>query len=218
MKRSILTLTAITAVGLALGSVANAQDSHKQHHPGGTAADTTQAQTMPMEKGMKPSEMPGGGMMGKGMMKDGKMGPGMMGQGMMEKGMMGGMGRGMMSDRCPMMSMMMNSENGETHAAGRIAFIKAELGITEAQQDAFDGYAIALKANLEGMHDMRSQMMSAMHSGTPVDRLSNHINMMEGRLATLKQVKPALEKLYGVLSDAQKETANKLLTGMGCMG
>lgn len=213
MKRSTLTLIAVTAVGLVVGGGAYAQSSHEEHHPGGAASGSAQAQTMPMQEGMKPSEMPGGGMMGQGMMKDGKMGPGMMGQ-----GMMGGMGRGMMSDRCPMMGMMMNSENGETHAAGRIAFIKAELGITEAQQDAFDGYASALRANLEGMHDMRSQMMSAMHSGTAVDRLSNHINMMEGRLATLKQVKPALEKLYGVLSDAQKEKANKVLTGMGCMG
>ena len=173
---------------------------------------------MPMEKGMKPSEMPGDGMMGKGMMKDGKMGPGMMGEGMMGKGMMGGMGRGMMSENCPMMGMMMNSETGEPHAAGRIAFIKAELGITEAQQEAFDGYTGWLKKNLEGMHEMRAKMMSTMQSGTPVEKLSGQIDIMEGRLATLKQVKPALEKLYGVLSDAQKEKADKVLTGMGCMG
>ncbi|MEQ8824244.1 MAG: Spy/CpxP family protein refolding chaperone [Filomicrobium sp.] len=209
MKNATLVIAGMTAASLVVSGWAFAQESHKEHHPEKPSSE----QSMPMEKGMKPSEMPGGGMMGKGVMKDGKMGPGMMG-----KGMMGGMGRGMMSDRCPMMGMMMNSETGETHAAGRIAFIKAEFGITEAQQDAFDGYASALKANLEGMHDMRSKMMSAMHSGTPVDRLSNHIDMMEGRLATLKQVKPALEKLYGVLSDAQKENANKVLTGMGCMG
>lgn len=214
MKRSILTLTAITAVGLALGSVANAQDSHKQHHPGGTAADTTQAQTMPMEKGMKPSEMPGGGMMGKGMMKDGKMGPGMMGQGMMGKGMMGG---GMMGGNCPMMGMMAGSDDTETHASGRIAFIKAELGITEAQQPVFDAYAAALKKNLDGMHAMRATMMSSMQSGTPVERLEAHVKAMEGRLASLKEVKPALASLYDALDEQQKQKADKILIGMGCM-
>ncbi|KUO64179.1 MAG: hypothetical protein APF80_17320 [Alphaproteobacteria bacterium BRH_c36] len=212
MKRSTLVLIAMTAVGLAFGSGAHAQGSHEVHHPGGAAAETAQAQTMPMEKGTKPSEMPGGGMMGKGMMKDGQMGPGMMG-----KGMMGGMGRGMMGGNCPMMGMMAGSDDQETHASGRIAFIKAELGITEGQQPVFDGYAAALKKNLDGMHAMRATMMSSMQSGTPVERLEAHVKAMEGRLASLKEVKPSLASLYNALDEQQKQKADKILTGMGCM-
>jgi hypothetical protein len=41
--------------------------------------------------------------------------------------------------------------------------------------------------------------------------------MMEGRVAALKEVKPALANLYAALDDNQKKAANKLLTGMGCM-
>ena len=196
MKKATLVVAGMAAASLVISGWAYAQSSHQEHHPNKDASE----QSMPMKKGMKPPQMRGGGMKGRG--------------GMMGKGMMGG---GMMAGRCPMMGMMMNSETGETHAAGRVAFIKAELGITEAQQEAFDGYARALKNNLEHMQSMRSEMMAAMQSETPVERLSGHIDMMEGRLATLKQVKPALEKLYGVLSDPQKEKANKVLTGMGCM-
>jgi hypothetical protein len=40
---------------------------------------------------------------------------------------------------------------------------------------------------------------------------------METRLNALKEMKPALETLYGVLDEEQKETANEVLTEMGCM-
>ncbi|MCH9809378.1 MAG: Spy/CpxP family protein refolding chaperone, partial [Alphaproteobacteria bacterium] len=161
-----------------------------------------------------PSEMPQRGMKGKGMMMDGKMGPGMMGKGMMKGGMMGRMRQGgMMGRSCPMMG----SGDGETHASGRIAFIKAELGITDNQKAVFDAYAGALKQNLQDMHAMRTRMMAGMKSGTPVEQLSARIQMMEGRLDTLKGVKPALDKLYAALSNEQKKKANKILTGMGCM-
>jgi len=148
------------------------------------------------------------------------MGPGMMGQGgQMGHGMMGrgGMMR-MMGRDCPMMGMMMGeSDVADTHAAGRIAFLKAELGITEAQQPAFDAYAAALTKNLEGMQTMRASMMASMQAGTPSERLDAHVKAMEGRLATLKDVKPALDKLYGALTVEQKKKADQILTGMGCM-
>ncbi|MEW5964577.1 MAG: Spy/CpxP family protein refolding chaperone [Pseudomonadota bacterium] len=144
-------------------------------------------------------------MMGQG----GMMGPGgMMGEG----GMMRMMGRD-----CPMMGMAMGEGDGTAHAAGRIAFLKAELGITEAQKEAFDAYAAALTKNLEGMQAMRSAMMASMQAKTPVERLSGHLQAMEKRLAVLKEVKPALEKLYGALSDEQKKKADQTMTGMGCM-
>jgi hypothetical protein len=40
---------------------------------------------------------------------------------------------------------------------------------------------------------------------------------MDGRLAALKEMKPALTALYDALSDEQKKKADDLLTGMGCM-
>jgi hypothetical protein len=140
------------------------------------------------------------------------MGPGI-GRGKMGRGMMQG---GMMGRDCPMMGMM--TGGGEnTFAKGRIAFLKAELGITDGQKTVFDAYAAALKDNLESMRGMHQAMMGAMSSETPVERLDAHLGMMENRMASLKEVKPKLQVLYAALSDDQKKKANTVLTGMGCM-
>jgi len=142
-------------------------------------------------------------------MRDTPMGPGMqMGPGTM------GMMR-MMGD-CPMMGMMMGADTS-TFAEGRIAFLKAELAISDAQKGAWKAYAAALKNNLQGMQAMRQTMAKVMEAKTPVERLDAHIAAMEGRLASLKEVKPALAALYAALSDDQKKKADQVLTGMGCM-
>lgn len=136
-------------------------------------------------------------------MRDMQVGPGMMG--MMR----------MMGD-CPMMGMMMGADTS-AFAEGRIAFLKAELAITDAQKAAWETYAAALKKNLEGMQAMRQTMLKLMEAKTPVERLDAHIAAMDGRLASLKEVKPALAALYAELSDDQKKKADQILTGMGCM-
>ena len=135
--------------------------------------------------------------------RDMPMGPGMMG--MMR----------MMGD-CPMMGMMMGADTS-TFAEGRIAFLKAELAITDAQKAVWDAYAAALKKNLQGMQAIRDTMIKVMEAKTPTERLDAHIAAMDGRLASLKEVKPALAALYAALSDDQKKKADQILTGMGCM-
>ena len=152
------------------------------------------------------------GMMGPGTMDPGMMGQGMMGQGMGRGGMMGMMGGG-----CPMMGMMGRDGAAPSFAEGRIAFIKAELAITDAQNGVWDAYAAALRKNLESMQSMRKTMMSATQPASPVERLDLHISTMESRLQSLKEVKPALAALYAALSEDQKKKADDLLTGMGCM-
>jgi hypothetical protein len=202
----------LLAALLALAGQAAAQSSHDQHHPGG--ADTKSAQV---------TQMPGGGTMGQrgmgqGGMGQGGMGQGMMGQGGMGPGMMqGGMMMQMMAGNCPMMGNMMGAGDMPAYTDGRLAFLKAELAITDAQKAAWDTYAAALKKNLMSMHDMRQKMMTAISANNPADRLDAHLAAMESRVATLKEVKPALTQLYGVLTDEQKKKADQILTGMGCM-
>ncbi|MBX9591256.1 MAG: Spy/CpxP family protein refolding chaperone [Hyphomonadaceae bacterium] len=104
-----------------------------------------------------------------------------------------------------------------THAEGRIAFLKAELGVSDAQKAVWEAYAAALAKNLQGMQGMRQAMMKAMEAKSPVERLDSHIAAMEGRVAALKEVKPALGTLYSALSEDQKKKADQLLTGVGCM-
>jgi LTXXQ motif family protein len=161
---------------------------------------------------------PGMGM-GHGMMGSDKSEGMMGGGGMMGHGMMGGGGMmGMMGRGCPMMGMMMGGGGDmPMYREGRIAFLKAELAITDAQANVWNAYAEALKKNMQSMQDMHKTMMAVRTAKTPVERLDAHVTTMEGRLQALKDIKPALAALYDALSDDQKKKADQLLTGMGCM-
>lgn len=128
------------------------------------------------------------------------------------------MGRGMMGmmGDCPMMGMRMGGDTS-TFAEGRVAFLKAELAITDAQKAVWETYAAALKKNLQGMQAMHQTMMKTMDAKTPVERLEAHMAAMDSRLASLKEVKAPLAALYASLSAEQKTKADQILTGMGCM-
>lgn len=132
--------------------------------------------------------------------------PGMMGQGMMGQGMMGG-GQGMMGPMGMMHGPMLE---------GRLAYIKAELAVTDAQSVAWNGYVGAVKARASGMQGMHESMMQTMQSGTAAARMDAHIKAMEAMTEALKALKPATEALYAVLTPDQKQKADQLL-GMGCM-
>ena len=128
-----------------------------------------------------------------------------------ECGMMGemGMGAGMMMRRGAMhegrMPMMMT---------GRLDRIKSELGITEAQTAAWDAFAAAVKARGEAMQAMHAGMRESMTSGTPVERMTTRLQMMQSMVDGMKSSAPALETLYKALTDDQKKKADRLL-GMG---
>jgi LTXXQ motif family protein len=130
-------------------------------------------------------------------------------------GMMGNYGQGMMGG-CPMMGTTTDGKIS-TFAEGRIAFLKAELGITDAQKSVWDAYAEKIKGNLQDMQGMWETMKTVFEAKTPVDRLDAQIAVMDSRLAKLKEIKPPLAKLYAALSSEQKKKADEVLTGMGCM-
>ncbi len=151
------------------------------------------------------------------------MGQGMMGQGygrgMRGGGMMGG-GYGMMGGGC---GMAYGASGGDydTYLDGRVAFLKAELKITPDQEAAWNEYADAMRTNSQTMISMHGTMMQMFgNSGqtrSVVDMLNFRIEAMKARLETLEELKPATEKLYDALSDAQKQKADQILPVMGCM-
>lgn len=150
-------------------------------------------------------------------------GPGMMGQGWGSgQGGAGGWGPGMrgwgrgMMGGCGPMGF---DESGETppFVDGRIAFLKTELGITDAQAKPWAAFVEAMKSNFVNMQGLRQAMQSAFAAGTPVERLNARLSVMESRVAALKEMQKPLGDLYGALSDAQKKKADDLLTAMGCM-
>lgn len=167
--------------------VARAQTVPDPHHPA-PAAKQSQAQPQ------TPSGM---------------MGSGMMGRGMMER-MMGGGSSEMMAG-CQM------AGGGAVHADGRIAFLRAELNITDAQKAVWDAYAAQINKNLQSMQGMQKTMTTMMDAKTPLERIDARIAVMDKRVQALKEIKPTLAALYAALSTEQKTKADQFLTGMGCM-
>ncbi len=105
---------------------------------------------------------------------------------------------------------------------GRLAFLKAELKITDAQNAAWDKVAAAVRASTESMVDrMKSVFAGDQKDTTLPQRLDIQEQFMTARLDEIKQVKSALTDLYAVLSDDQKKEADNLvlpMMGMGMMG
>jgi hypothetical protein len=132
----------------------------------------------------------------------GRMGRGMMGRGMMGYG--GGYGYGMM----PMMGL-----GGRSHAEGRLAFLKAELKITDAQAPQWNAFAEAVRTNASSMREMRRAMMAERASATLPERLALADKTADAHLAAMKKTREALTKLYAVLNDTQKKTADTIVVG-----
>jgi LTXXQ motif family protein len=141
--------------------------------------------------------MPGGPMGGAGGMP-------MMGMMRMMMGQDGMGGMGMMSG----------------HAEGRIAFLKAELKITDAQLPLWNAVADAIRANARSMSEMMpgGMMGSSQSTAALPEKLALREKMMTAHLDALRKFKAAADPLYAALSDAQKKTADELLIGpMGMM-
>lgn len=156
----------------------------------------------------------------------------MLGSGWMERHMQ-------WRDMMPMMSMMDPSR----HIEGRLAFLKAELRITEAQASQWSAYADAVRANTDRMGNAMDQMMSSgmmmgpmMSEGTMMggynmmmhgqseaiaslpDRFDLAEQHISARLEMLQAMKEPTMQLYSVLSDEQKRLADQFIGPMGMMG
>lgn len=98
---------------------------------------------------------------------------------------------------------------------GRIAFLKTELKITDAQQPLWNAFAEALRVNARGMSgmmgDMQDMMMGAQGPAALPQRLELYERMLAARLDALRRLKGALGPLYAAFDDVQKRTADQLL-------
>ena len=127
----------------------------------------------------------------------------------------------------PMMGMMrmMMGGDGTTmmgamarHVEGRLAFLKTELKITDAQLPLWNAVADAMRANAKSMGDMAGGMMGGSQTATLPDKLAMREKMMTAHLEALRTFKAAVDPLYAALGDEQKKTADELLIGpMGMM-
>jgi hypothetical protein len=127
----------------------------------------------------------------------------------------------------PMMAMMrmMMGQDGMSgmsmmagHVEGRLAFLKTELKITDAQLPQWNAVADAIRANAKSMSAMSDGMMGASQTTTLPDKLALREKMTTAHLEALHRLKAAVDPLYAALGDEQKKTADELLMGpMGMM-
>ncbi len=193
-----LALTAAIAWTVAPGSAQNAppaaatDQSQTYHHP--------EASEMPVFRGGMRFWGGGPGMMGGGGWGGG---PGMMG---------GGWGGGMMG------MMAGNAAVMADHVEGRLAYLKTELKITEAQTAQWSKFADAMRATAGLMTGMYQTMMQGSLPDTLPARLDLHQTMLSSHLEALKDLRAALDPLYASFSDEQKKLADQLMPGpMGMM-
>lgn len=186
---------AVALIAAAIAGAAIAQDQSPQQ---GTSSG----------RSWSPRGMMGYGSMGAGMVGPDIVGPGMMGNGAMGAWMMGAGGSA--QAMCDAMS---------SHIEGRLAYIKAELKVTDAQEPLWNTYAVAARDNAKTMIARCTAMMGRPSSQVSLpDRLDQNEQLMATQLEAVRAMNKALKPLYAALSDDQKKAADQLFLGpMGMM-
>jgi hypothetical protein len=199
MKSNKVLSGTIAVIALTLGSAALAQDdaAHDAHHPaqGNEAQPGTNAPQSPMQSDQS-------GMMGMMRMMD-------MAQMMRMMNMMGGgtsAPDGMGMERMDPAGMAMTD-----HIEGRIAFLRAELKITDAQAPVWDGFANALRENARRLDEARKTAGSASAAPALEQRLAAQEQWLSARLEGVRAIKGTFGDLYQSLSPEQRKSADELL-------
>jgi Spy/CpxP family protein refolding chaperone len=99
-----------------------------------------------------------------------------------------------------------------SHIEGRIAFLKTELQITDAQQAQWDKLAAAMRENSQILHQAFEKMRANRDTpGNAVQRLETSAQIAALRAQADQRYLDAFRPLYASLSDDQKQTADELL-------
>jgi len=109
--------------------------------------------------------------------------------------------------------MMISMATMARHVEGRIAFLKTELKITNAQQPLWNAVADAMRADAASMGDMPDGMMGIWRAARLPESLASLEEKMTAQLEAVRRVKAAVDPLYEALSDDQKKTAGELIVG-----
>src|SRR5215831_16076595 len=208
MKASMIATALMLAATTAVTS-AQVPSAGDPHHP-------TQSATPAPAPAQPPTGQPGMGMMGDMPMMN------MMGR---MRDMMGDMPMMNMTAMMRMMEMVGPGMAAIDRIEGRIAFLRAELNISEAQASAWNAFADAMRTNAKKLAEVRASMMARLDAGqqqapTMAERLDQQERSLLARLEGTRALKSAVTNLYATLSEDQKKTANELLApqmGMGMM-
>ncbi len=116
------------------------------------------------------------------------------------------------TDMMPMMKMMQGPPPDPLdHFEGRLAFLKAELGVTDAQAQAWDPFALALRTSRRHLLEARQSLSASTGQADPLTRLVAYEHHLSLRLDSLRVARESFQGLYGTLNDGQKRAANDLV-------
>jgi hypothetical protein len=105
---------------------------------------------------------------------------------------------------------------------GRLAFIKAELKITEAQTPAWNQLAGEVRDAAKHHNERMKTLLSREEKAkTLPERLDAQEQFLSVRLDEIKRIKGSLNSLYAVLTDEQRKEADDIvlpMTGGHMMG
>jgi hypothetical protein len=102
---------------------------------------------------------------------------------------------------------------------GRLAFIRAELKINEAQTPAWNALADVVRAAAKRHNErMKALFKGEAKAGTLPERVAAQEQVLSVRLDEIKQIKGALNALYALLSEEQKNEADDIVLPMAGMG
>ena len=129
-------------------------------------------------------------------------------------GMPMGAGQGMM---CPMMGQggmvgMGGMADMASHIDGHLAFIKAELKITPAQEEAWKGFADVLRVSATSMTQMQGMPMASTGAAQTVSQaFDQKERLLATRLDNSKKLRAAWTKLDTALTPEQRKAAESIL-------
>jgi hypothetical protein len=93
---------------------------------------------------------------------------------------------------------------------GRIAFLKAELQITDKQSADWNVLADALRSSRQHLIEARKYLAADDKVASP-ERVERYEHHLAERLDAVKSARTSFARLYPTLDDAQKQTADTIL-------
>lgn len=93
---------------------------------------------------------------------------------------------------------------------GRIAFLKAEMQITDQQMADWNALADSLRSGRQHLVDARKLLVMDDKTSSS-DRIEHYERHLAERLEAVKSARTAFTKLYPTLNEAQKQTADTIL-------
>lgn len=225
--RRLLQAVVVATFSLASGTTADAEQLHHTANAAigvGTSVPDPAAASETADGQSAVVLVPGvptpGGCMMPMMAMMGKGGMGMMGSmmpmmgggaGMAAQGMAGGRAQpGMLG----MGAQGMGPGTGVDRIEGRLAFVRAEVGISEAQGVAWDAFVEAVRSAVRPAGKPAAGVPDGGAAPTLAQRLETQDAQLGGRLDDVRAMRAALAKLYEVLTEDQRAAAEMLIPEM----